>query len=122
LPRCAEFTRPAIAGLSLDIVAATAVFRVFSAMLLRSMVFDDARRIVAIWATDEPHAQKHVEVCFDDMLAWRSAGAVEDAPLASSVNLDFAINAGGVPEHLGGTTVTGSFFRVLGAAPVGGRL
>jgi hypothetical protein len=73
------FGVPAVAGLALAIGAATAVFSVFSAMLLRSMGFDDPRRIVAVWSTDEHHAQKHVEVCYDDLLA-SLPGAICRAP------------------------------------------
>jgi hypothetical protein len=128
LAKCGAFTVPAIAGPALAIGAATAVFSGFSAMLLRSMGFDDARRIVAVWATDEPHPQKHLEVCFDDMLAWRSAGAVEDVALASPVNLDFAITAatacgrrdsGPIPDSSGGRFGSAPARRPSSASPGG---
>ena len=65
--RSRSFTIPAVAGLALAIGASTAVFSVFSAMLLRSMGFDAPARIVGLWHTDPAHGQKHVEVSYADL-------------------------------------------------------
>lgn len=122
LARTLAFALPAVAGLALSIGASTAVFSVSSAMLLRSMGFQDVNRIVALWQGDEAHQQKHVEVSYADLAAWRTATDVfDDVALASSVNRDFPLFAGGQPEQVDGTTVTGSFFRTLGATPLAGR-
>lgn len=123
LARTPSFTIPAIVGLALAIGATTAVFSAFSAMLLRSVGFDDPTRLIAVWRTDEAHGQPRVELSYGDMVEWRKASdVVEDVALASSVNLDFPLFADGPPEHVDGTTVTGNFFKVLGATPFAGRL
>src|SRR5215467_11543421 len=101
LARRRAFAIPAVAGLAIGIAATTAVFSGLSAMLLRSMGFADPSRIVALWQTDEPHGQQHVEVPYENWRAWRAAPATfEDVALASSVNLDFHLFAGGRPEHV----------------------
>lgn len=116
------FSLPAIIGLALGIGATTAVFSVFSAMLLRSNGIDDPKRIAAIWRTDEEHGQKHVEASYANLRQWRMARETfSEVALASSVNLDFPLFAGPQPEHVDGTTVSGNFFRLLGAVPAAGR-
>ncbi len=123
LLRDRAFSLPAIGGLALAIGATTTVFSVFSAMLLRPMGLRDTGGIVALWATDLPHGQDHVEVCYSDLLHWRKATAIfEDVALASSVNLDFPLLGNGPPEHVDSSTVSGNFFQLLGATPLFGRL
>ena len=117
------FTLPIVAGLALAVGVSTAVFSVFSAMLIRSLGFDDPRRLVALWRADEAHGQKSVELSYRDLLEWGKAGDVlEGMSLASSVNLDLTLYVGDRPEQVDSTTVSGSYFRVLGARPFAGRL
>lgn len=113
---------PTIAGLMVGIGASTAVFSAYSAM--ESIGFRDPGRLVSIWLTDPAHNQPQVELSFGDWRAWRgnSQVAAADVALASSVNLDFSMYFDGVPEHVDGSTVTGNFFRVLGATPLAGSL
>ncbi len=117
------FSIPAVAGLALAIGAATAVFSVFSAMLLASLGVKDPARVVTVWATDPAHGQQNVELCYADYIDWRKAGSpLADLALASSVNLDFPLPSQGMPENVDGTIVTGNFFDVLGVRPYAGRL
>jgi putative ABC transport system permease protein len=112
-----------IAGLAIAIGATTAVFSVFSAMLLRPLGLDEPKRTVAVWRSDEAHGQKRVEVSFRDYVEWNKATeSVEEVALASSVNLDFPLVVGTQPEHVDGTIVTGNFFRALGVKAFAGRL
>jgi putative ABC transport system permease protein len=123
LARHRAFTLPAVAGLALGIGSTTAVFSVVNTMLLRSMGFTKTDRLVAVWATDVKRGQKHVEVCYQDLLDWRGEkGLFEEVALASSVNLDFPIAGDGPPQQVDATTVSGNFFRVMGATPAAGRL
>ena len=123
LLRTPTFTLPVVAGLAIAIGATTAVFSVFSAMLLRPLGLREPARVVAVWRADEGHGQTRVEVSYRDYVEWRKASdVVEDVALASSVNLDFPLFAGGEPEHVDGTTVTGNFFQTLGASAFAGRL
>src|SRR5215467_4334219 len=116
-------TFPIVIGLALAVGASTAVFSVFSAMLIRSLGFDDPRRLVALWRADEAHGQKSVELSYRDLIEWSKAGdVIEGMALASSVNLDLTLYAGDRPEQVDSTTVSGSYFRVLGAQPLAGRL
>src|SRR5437016_9693499 len=112
LARIPAFTIPVVAGLAFAIGATTAVFSVFSAMLLKSIGFHDAGQLAAVWRADEAHGQKSVEVSYSDLVEWRKArDTVAELALASSINLDFPLAADGPPEYVDGTTVTGNFFR-----------
>ncbi len=123
LRRAPGFTLPVVAGLALAIGASTAVFSVFSAMLIRSLGFDDAHRLVAVWRADEAHGQKRVELSYRDLVEWGKAADVLDGiALISSVNLDLTLYAGDRPEQVDSTTVSGAYFRVLRAQPFAGRL
>jgi hypothetical protein len=85
--------------------------------------FTDVQRIVAIWSTDTKRGQKQVEACYADLVDWSSQTSVLDGvALASSVNLDFPITGDGPPRQVDGSTVSGSFFRLLGAKAAMGRL
>ena len=117
-----SFSIPCIAGLAIGIASAAAVFSAFSAVELHSMGFADASRVAAIWLTDPVHGQQQVEIGYGDWQIWQRAHAKPaDVALASSVNLDFTLFTGTLPEHVDGTVVTGNFFRVLGAKPLAGR-
>ncbi|HLJ45123.1 MAG TPA: ABC transporter permease [Bryobacteraceae bacterium] len=123
LGRAPGFTLPVVAGLALAVGASTAVFSVFSAMLIRSLGFADAHRLVSLWRADEEHGQKRVELSYRDLIEWSKAGDVlEGMALVSSVNLDLTLYAGDRPEQVDSTTVSGACFRVLGARPFAGRL
>ncbi|HEV8146836.1 MAG TPA: ABC transporter permease [Bryobacteraceae bacterium] len=122
LLRAPAFSLPAILALALGIGASTAIFSVFHAMLLRSMGFHDSGSLVSLWLTDAKRGQKNVEAAYGDLLDWqKQAQLFDNVALFSSVNLDFPLFAGGEPEHVDGTTVTGNFFRTLGATPLAGR-
>ncbi len=118
LLRRPAFTLPAIAGLAIGIGATTAVFSVFSTMMLQSMGVRDTSRVAAVWLTDPAHGQQQVELSYSD---WRALSKAFDIALASSVNLDFPLTFNGLPEHVDSTTVTGNFFEVLGVTPLAGR-
>src|SRR5262245_58001767 len=122
LARTPAFSVPVVVGLAFAIGATTAVFSVFSAMLLRSLGFQDLQRLVALWRADEAHGQKSVELSYRDLLEWRKSSDIEDMSLVSSVNLDLTLYVGDTPEQVDSTTVSGSYFRVMGATPLAGRL
>ena len=122
LARARSFTVPAVLGLAIAIGATTAVFGVFHTMLLRPMGFRDTQSLVTLWQTDVRRGQKHVEVCYADLLEWRKrARLLTGVALVSSVNLDFPLTGDGQPQQVEGTIVTGNFFDLLGATPLAGR-
>ncbi|HYP14064.1 MAG TPA: ABC transporter permease [Bryobacteraceae bacterium] len=117
------FALPAIAALAAGIGATTAVYSVVHTMLFRSMDMKQVERLVAIWQTDPKRGQKHIEVCYNDLLEWtKRTDTYAGVALASSVNLDFPLLGDAEPVQVDGTTVTGNFFELLGARPAAGRL
>jgi len=123
LRRAPAFAFPVVIGVAVAVGAATAVFSVFSAIQLRSLGVDNPQRLVALWRADEAHGQKSVELSYRDLTEWQKADDVLDGmALASSVNLDLSVYVGDRPEQVDSTTVSGNYFRVLGATPFAGRL
>ncbi len=86
-------------------------------MMLRPMGLRDTGTIVALWATDRPHGQEHVEVCYYELVQWWKATAIfEEVALVSSVNFDFPLLGNGPAEHVDSSTVSGNFFKRRGAS------
>lgn len=122
LGRARAYSVPAVAGLALGIAATTAVFSIVHATLLRPTGVASPERVVTLWETDPRRGQKQVEVSFADLQQWRKETTVfENVALASSVNLDVPL-FDGPAQQVDATTVSGSFFTLLGAKAVRGRL
>lgn len=118
-----SFSVPAVLGLALAIGATTAVFSIVHRTLLNPMGLTDVESLVALWQTDAKRGHQHIEASYADYQEWRKQTALfSDVALASSVNLDFPIVIDGEPRQVDGTTVTGNFFRTVGARPAAGRL
>ncbi len=122
LAHAPAFSVPAIAGLALGIAATTAVFSILHATLLRPNGIVDPERVVSLWSTDPQRGQKQVEICYADLQDWQKEAALFDGvAVASSVNLDVPL-FDGEPQQVDATTVSGAFFRLLGARAALGQL
>ena len=113
------FTAIAIATLALGIGASTAIFSVLDAVLLRPLPYPQQERIVALRELDEKsRGMAFAEPNFDDLRA-RSRSF---AALAKYSEGTEAIAGGSEPVRTNISAVSEDFFRVLGVAPVVGRL
>ena len=117
------FVSAALLCLALGIGAATTVFSLVNAVLLRSLPYGGAERLVYLW-TPLPRYQnlpRELGPSFADVMAWRaSSRSFREIALLRQrpVLLDFG---DGVPLWLGGAFVSGNFFRTLQAPPQLGR-
>lgn len=110
----------AIVTLALGIGAATAIFSIANAALLRPLPFPEPDRLVRIWETSPnvgPFSAS--EANYLDFRA-RSRTFAEMAAL-SEVRNSLTLTGRGVPERLDSAAVTSSFFRVLGVDALRGR-
>ena len=113
----------AIIALTLGIGANTAIFSVVNAVLLRSLPYKNADQLVMIWQSNP-----QVQIGFDalpvtagDFVDWRDQNQVfENISVLDSARL--ALTGLNTPERVGGAAVSASFFDLMGAEPILGRV
>ncbi len=114
-----SFTLVAVATLALGIGAATSIFSVVDAVLLRPLPYPNQERLVEVSElSDAGHAMPFGEPNFDDLAA-RNHSFETVATYARSPE---AVAGGSEPVRLDAAGVSADFFRVLGVAPAIGRL
>jgi putative ABC transport system permease protein len=126
LKRSPGFTLVAVVTLALGIGASTAIFSVVHAVLLRSLPYHEADRLVRVWETDPPDRARRSDrrpvspASFQD---WRREDTVfaDVAATTSGSNQSLTLTDVGTPLKITRDRVTGSFLRVLGVQPILGR-
>ena len=116
------FLFAALLALALGVGAATSVFSLINAVLLRSLPYGDAEHLVYLW-TPLPRYEsvpRELSPSFADVLAWRgmSRSFTEITALQQKM---VTLNDGGSPIRVGGAIVLGNFFQTLQAVPQLGR-
>ena len=115
------FTVIAILTLALGIGANTAIFSVVDAVLLRSLPYPDADRLVMLWSTMQSQGVPTSGSSLPDYREWRDKNQVFDG-LAGFYYGDFNLSGENQePERVQGALITPNFFSVLGVAPAIGR-
>lgn len=117
----AGFTAVAVLSLAIGIGANSAIFSVTNALLLRPLPYQDADRLVILW-----NRSPGLNIEQD----WFSPGQYLDVKTQNSVFDDVSISIGGSfnltgpggPEHVDGARVSSSFFPMLSASPMLGRV
>ncbi len=116
------FTALAALTLALGIGAATVVFALTDAVLLRPFPFVQPERLVAVWGESPGAGHARVEVSVGDAEDWRAGNRVfsELALLAASDgHLSMDGPGGAIPVRF--RFVSAGFFDVLGSRPALGR-
>jgi putative ABC transport system permease protein len=113
--RTPGFTLTAVLTLALGIGANSAIFSVISGVLLRTPPYHDPSRIVFVWSTSESSPREPLTpgrlVDFREQLTSLSAFAgISHVPLN--------LTGSGDPERISGSSVSSSFFDILGVAPM----
>ena len=104
--------------MGLGIGANTAIFSVVDAVLLQSLPYPDAGRLLALSETNPSYPE--MSVAYPNYLDWRANQHSFD-DIAVYRRDDFNLTGSGDPERVHGEFVTASYFRVLGLAPRLGR-
>ncbi len=111
----------AVVTLALGIGANTAIFSVIYSVLLKPLVFPETDRLVQVWMA---FPERNI-----DQTSWSHGHFWDARDMASAFDELGAVEFGDVnltgmgdPEKLDAVRVNAGFFRVLGVAPVAGRV
>lgn len=118
LARRPGFAAAAVLTLALGIGAATIIFSVVNAVLLRPLPFPRPERLVQVWETEPGRDDRRASPA--DYLDWRA----ESRTFASLASYDLRAGnlvGAGEPERVRYATVSANFFRTLGVMPARGR-
>src|SRR5438067_2328523 len=117
LRRNAGFAAVAVLSLALGIGAATAIFSVVHAVLLKPLPYPQAERLVRVWNSwnETPDARLSVP----ELLDYRAR--VPSVQLAGHASSEAVLALGDQRMRLRALNVTSGYFEVLGANPVLGR-
>ena len=114
------FTLVAVLALALGIGVNTTVFTFVNAILIRSLPFEDADRVMAL-NTHEPLRNRNMPVSYLDFKDWRDnsrtfsgLGAVR----GGTVNIS---DEGRAPDRFSGAFMTANTFKIIGQSPALGR-
>src|SRR5579871_5532981 len=113
------FTLIAVLTLALGIGANTAMFSVINSVLLRSMPFPDARRVMVVWKTmsnGQPNA-----FSTPAFLEWKQQGDFT-GHMGAFTAVGKNLSSTSVPERVAGGKVNYDLFPVLGVQPALGRM
>ena len=114
------FTTVAVLSLALGIGAATAVFSVVNAILLRPLPYAEPERVITVGLTDPNSKDSDFAISAPLFEIFRrEAGSLEDASLF--IDWNFSLAGEGEPERIPSARVSASLFHVLGVAPQLGR-
>ena len=119
LRRSPGFTAACVLTLALGIGAATAVFSVAYAVLLRPLPYTDPHRVVTVWASWDNFPDKTWLSVPEYQLFHQESRALADLALYRIGTASFTTDD--AAEQVGAAFVTPNTFDVLGAAPVIGR-
>ncbi len=112
------FSLIAIITLALGIGANTAIFSVINTVLLKSLPYTDADRLVAVWLKLKQTDQ--VELSPNEIADYRERSRVF-AQLAASERANLNLTGNGEPVRLEAQSATANLFPMLGATPMLGR-
>jgi len=116
------FTLAAVLTLGLGIGAATAIFAMVDAVLLRPLPFRDQDRLVTVWGEIKERGQKFVEVDPLDYFDWRDHNqSFSGLALVGTNDSDAALTGHDQPVHVRLRLASDNFFQVLGVQAALGR-
>ncbi len=122
LRRSPGFVVPAIVTLAVGLGAATAIFSVIHAVLLKPVPYPSADRLVAVWETDRDSGTYREPASLPDLLDFqRRARHLEQFGGVVATELTLTPTRG-EPMRLAGLAVTPGVFELLGIRPSAGRL
>src|SRR5215211_1458183 len=112
------FTALAVIALALGIGANSAIFSVVNAVLLRSLPYHDAERLVMIWGTSPQSDRTSTSAA--NFIDYKEQNQVFEQIAAFNAG-SFTLTGGDEPEQIRGARVSADFFSVFGVEPSAGR-
>src|ERR1044071_8442636 len=120
LGRKPGFTIVALITVTLGIGANTAIFSVVNGVLLRSLPYKDADRILTLWESDGQTGKKEDGAAPANFLDWQTQNQVFEQ-MATVEPYSFRLTSNAEPESFRAWLVTEGFFDILGVPPLYGR-
>ena len=114
------FTAVVVLSLALGIGANTAIFSVFSAVLLRALPFHDAGRLVVVWEDASFVGFPQNTPAPANYADWNAQNGVFEG-MAAVRDRTFNLTGGAEPEKVLAHAVTANLFALLGVEPTIGR-
>ncbi len=114
------FTIVAVVALALGIGANTAIFSVVNAVLLQSLPYRDADRLVTVWEHNKTRGNAQNVINLGNFFDWKQQNRVfED--MATFFDTTSNLTSGGDPEEIPSQVATPNLFNILGVNPILGR-
>ena len=115
LKKSPAFTAIAVLTLGLGIGANTAIFSVINGVLLRPLAYREPDRLVFLWSSSRGLAREPLTparlIDFREQLT-------SVAAIAGISHIPLNLTGGGEPERIDASSVSSSFFDILGVAPL----
>ena len=125
LRRAPGFTAVAIVTLGLGVGAATAIFSIISAVIVRPLTYREPERVVNLWVDFGVAAQSLPAMSPGDFKDYQQRTRLFESIGAASggniVGATGALGEGGNVERVDVSTVTANFFQTVGIDPLYGR-
>ena len=122
LRRAPGFTATAVLTLALGIGANSALFSVLRSVLLRPLPYPNSNELIQVWSDHRARGRAEPEwLTPPDFIDWRDGNRTFSG-MAAYQGWGPDLTGSGEPEALGGVSVSGNYFNVLGTAPALGRL
>ena len=118
--RTPGFSMFVILLMALGIGSTTAVFSVVHAVLLRPLPFKESERLMLVW--EQRYAVTRNTVGGHEFPVWKERSRSFETLAAIAFDRDYSLTGAGDPAALSGVRVTSDFFKVMGIAPVAGRV
>src|SRR5262245_44882683 len=119
LSKCPGFAWTAVFVLSLGIAAASSIFGLVEAALIRPLPYRDPSRLVSAFAASRDVPR--LSLSYLDVVDWWRLNQVFSSIDAYALNGGFTLSSSGGAEPVSGTRVSVGFFRTLGVVPILGR-
>src|SRR5262245_54748767 len=114
------FTIIAMITLALGVGANTAIFSVVHAVLLHSLPYRDADRLVTVWEHNRRRGNAQNVINMGNFFDWKEQNRVfED--MAAFFDTTANLTSGGEPEEIPSQIATANMFNILGVSPILGR-
>ncbi len=126
LDKSPAFTAMALLAMALGSGASTAVISLVNAVLIRSLPYGDAGRLVYVWTPNEMFQHTPIPIPLEltpsnaDFYDWQRSSR-SFASLTMFFQKTFTLSGGGAPARVGAAKVTGNFFATLESRPELGR-
>jgi putative ABC transport system permease protein len=121
LRKSPAITLVAVVSLALGIGANTAIFSVVNAILLKSLPYEDADRIVLVWGNIVAEGKDRSQVSATDVDDWRNQNNVFEE-VTTYGSFQPIMTGNGEPERIPAMQVGDGYFKVMKGEPLLGRV